>query len=128
MSAKTQRIERGDVSRAIEGKPTAERSALKADAFTRASLPSQFAYDGITIRVVEGPVREGAVLRVTLAATEGGKSLTLNNPYVFVNPPVLVRERDPETGEVVVREDLAAAWRAMLGDAVAGSLNRRRGR
>lgn len=128
MSIDQRRIERGDVSRAIEGKSASERALLRADAYATASLPASFEHDGLSITVVEGPVREGAVLRVTLAASQDGKELPLNNPFLFVNPPVMVRESDPETGETVLREDLAAAWRVMIGEAVAGSLNRRRGR
>ena len=128
MSGGIREIERGDVSRSLEGKPAGERAVLRADAYTKASLPTSFEHDGINISVVDGPVRDGAMLRVTLAATQDGKPVELNNPFLFVNPPILVRETDQETGEQVLREDLNKAWQAMLGNAVAGSLARSRGR
>jgi hypothetical protein len=128
MSTGIRDIERGDVSRSLEGKSVTERAVLRADAYTKASLPTTFEHDGLSISVVEGPVRDGTMLRVTLAATQDGKPIALNNPYLFVNPPVMVRESDPETGETVLREDLDAAWQAMIGQAVAGSVKRSRGR
>lgn len=129
MSGGIREIERGDVSRSLDGKTATERATLKVDAYAQAKLPTTFEHDGLTITVVEGPTRDGAALRVTLAASQGGKPVELNNPFLFVNPPVLVPDGTVDAhGQRNLKEDLAAAWRVMIGEAVAGSLNRSRGR
>jgi len=78
-----------------------------------------FEYAGLTIRVLSvglAPMANGhTALRVELEATRQGQPAHTDNPYLFVNPPILVPNPvDPE--EMI--EDLGEAFRQMVGEAV----------
>lgn len=96
----------------------AERAAYKADLLQRAVAALlkkgtyTFTSEGYTV-TVSNPVLVRNGLEITVAASYGGQELTLNNPFRFINPPVLLRD---ETGAYV--ENPATAAKAMLIDAI----------
>lgn len=68
--------------------------------------------DDLDIRILGEPqhvdIGESGALRVHVRATRNGVELDLDNPFYFVNPPVI---HDDE-------ENLPAAFRKMIEDAV----------
>ena len=75
-------------------------------------LARTFDTDGLTVTVESGPtLREmngKALLEVTVSATRDGKTIAIDNPLQFLNPPM-------QHGGV---EDVAGAYRRIIADAV----------
>lgn len=81
------------------------------------SLPANrtvaFSMDGVTIRA-HGFSLDGKSLACTIEAQRGGTSLPVDNPYTFVNPPLMVPDGEG------FRHDPLEAVKRMLYDAVVG--------
>lgn len=110
------------MGRALEalGGDRKARGNAKAILFPEAAKDiREFLYVGLTIRVLRvglEPMANGhTALRVEVEALRGGQTAYMDNPYLFVNPPILVANpADPD--EMV--EDLGEAFRQMVGEAV----------
>lgn len=104
-----------------------ERHALKAAA--HAALPQRvrmYRSGRDVLRVEEGPALEDGLLRVVLSLSRDGIIVSLDNPFYFQNPPVMVD--DPAGGVVVhtvhpvtkivterrLREDVEEAFRIIV--------------
>lgn len=102
----------------IIAQPKTQRAAYKADLLRRAVAALfkkgtyTFTSEGYTV-TVSNPLLITNGLEITVAASYGGSPLTLNNPFRFINPPLLLRD---EKGDYV--ENPAAAAKAMLIDAI----------
>jgi len=104
---------------------------IRAQAFVALNInfPLTFpAGGGLSITVVTAAFN-GADLVMTLEARQGGTDLTLDNPFIFVNPPThvpdptgdYVKESDSLHGppySAKYSEDLLKALRTMVTDAV----------
>lgn len=103
----------------------AKAMALAGDAGVQAI--KSFTYAGLDITVLSAgnePMANGhTALRVVVEASRGGQPVHVDNPYLFANPPILVpNPADP--GETV--ENIAEAFRQMVGEAVRGVAERQR--
>lgn len=113
------------------------RGRLKAQRLVEASpsLSRPFQYQGVQITILDGPKLAGDLVAVTVSARQGRTLLPVDNPYLFVNPPILVPDGtyrevvDPATEQVYQvpnhKENLTAALQAMIGDAVLATARRR---
>lgn len=116
------RVTLGPVGRALDalGGDRKARGNAKAMLFPEAAKDvREFIYAGLTIRMLSvgtEPMENGhTALRVEVEAERAGQRAYVDNPYLFVNPPILVPSKaDPE--EMV--EDLGEAFRQMVGEAV----------
>lgn len=124
--------EPGPLSRSLTKATREERAALKAGALAERA-PSAILRDGLEIVLLREPVvRPDGALEVWLEAKRDGKPIAVDNPYLFVNPPVMVpdgtyRLEDVEQfGKRVqvevenFHEDPDEALRIVLADAVRG--------
>lgn len=102
-----------------------DRAAAKAEwhravAFALSGAQRTFTRGIWTITIAD-PQRVGNGFQVTVAATRSGVPVPLNNPFVFINPPVCVCNAAGEPVEGVLaamKEMLAEAIRAAVGEAV----------
>lgn len=74
---------------------------------------STFIYKGIRLTVSKVEIVRGDVLSCRVAASDTRGTLPLDNPYEFVNPPVMVTK----SGRGLV-EDPKIAFQRALGDVV----------
>jgi len=120
----------GALEVALADRPRAERPRLKAEALAVANADVRaFTYEDIAIEVTGGPeVTPDGMLLVWVVASRKGIPVVVDNPYLFHNPPILAptgtwrREVDAEgseTDRANMAEDLAQAFREMVGLAVA---------
>lgn len=92
------------------------------------SLPLVFTAGQMSVTVSKAAIVNGNI-SLTLALTRNGVSIPLNNPFVFVNPPILVPDAagtisiggaalpdGTKTAVVMHREDPIAAMKAVLID------------
>ena len=77
------------IAESIKGKKAKERAVEKVKAYQSVNTPIEYQYDGLRI-VIERIGKEGDLLKVFASATKDSSAVTLNNPYLFKNPPVLV--------------------------------------
>lgn len=101
----------------LAGKTLQQRAAMKADwlqkAVAAAAGGKTYTWqDGELTITVSNPQLLTGGFAVDVSAARNGQALALNNPYRFWNPPVAVW-RDGQ-----VKEDLIAALKAMIADAV----------
>ncbi len=99
------------VGERINELPRELQGRAKSAALAAHEHPLMFAIDDVWVRLAERPdVDERGMLRVTVAeATVGGKAVTLDNPYLFHNPPLA-----DETGT----ENLPKAFQQIVADAM----------
>ena len=115
----------GPIELSLAGKTSAERASIKASALSTAKGTGYtFTLDGILVTLTAPPTitAGGKGVSFTLSASKAGVPLPLENPYVFVNPPVKVHN---DTWRVVdgndyknYAEDVVAALQRMILDAV----------
>ena len=104
---------------------------IRAEAIRDAvpTLPHTFTRGVYSITVEAGSYLAAQnAIQVTLSATKNGVPFSLNNPFIFVNPPIHiddpingdVQRIDPKTGHETgrFREDPLAALRQIIVDAV----------
>lgn len=117
-------MSKGPISQVIDAlSDAALRARAKAAALVTVTekLPAEartFTSDGLVILIEAGPIaREMAngnlAFEVVLSATRNGLPVALDNPYQFVNPPIMVQSANGDR-----TEDPFAAVRRMLTDAV----------
>jgi hypothetical protein len=133
-------IKRGPISAHLATLPASARARAKADAMSKLTLnlPHTFTAQIDTdarrnqpLRItVTRLARTGDVLELELAAETnaggGFQAVKLDNPYLFVNPPIFVPDGTTST-EIIrgrevqvpnLREDLAEALRTIVVDAI----------
>lgn len=103
-----------------------ERSRAKAVALMQAGQVGSFIVRGIGYTIHDLAV-EGEALKVVVSAVRGGKSLKVDNPIYFINPPVKVpngttTETELPDGRLIQvpnhSEDAAAALREIIAQVV----------
>lgn len=99
-----------------------ERARLRALALAKVA-PAFVLRDGLQITLLRPPlVLPNGALQVWVSAMRDGVAVPVDNPYLFVNPPVLVPDGSwrVEAGREVenFREDAGEAFRVMLAEAV----------
>lgn len=116
----------GPVERALGAAAPNRRAHLKAMALVVAAekLPRTFAYGDLEITIVEGPTMAAeGLLRVSVSATRAGVPVHVDNPYLFLNPPVTVPDgtwrSEGDQDFTNFREDATEALKAIIGQAVA---------
>lgn len=118
----------------IQGKKSKEKNEIKAQEFSKLKKPKKFKKikggKDVDIDILSMEA-EGDRLILTLAIEVDKKPFPANNPYVFVNPPILVPDgttspvldEDPLTGGEIkqkanFKEDLNEALEQMVYETV----------
>jgi hypothetical protein len=115
----------GPIETSLAGKTSTQRATMKATAI-RSAKGAGYSYtlDGITITLTGAPVlvANGTGVSLTLSATSPTGPLPLDNPYIFINPPVKVPNGTWRVVNGVDREnykeDIVEALQRMVLDAV----------
>ncbi len=104
------------------------RAVHKALAMSSLSVPRVFTYLTLKITVQSAQTLKNGTLEVRLTATRAGQPLDLTeaNPFIFVNPPIMVPDGTMREVEIRgkrgkvhnFREDVEAAFQEMVGHAV----------
>lgn len=77
-----------NLSEQLFNKTQIEKNIAKCDILNR-SAEMQFAMDGYNVTVLEKAI-EGDMLKVVVEATFKGKTVNVDNPLYYKNPPILV--------------------------------------
>lgn len=86
------RYELKTVGNFIQDKSVEEKQQIKARELAKVNLPKDFTYKGISIHVIYGPVESQGKLYIAVEASSEGKKLFIDNPLIYLNPPIMVHD------------------------------------
>lgn len=95
--------ELGALSQQVMGK--ADEPLLKAQAMASLPVPITFTLNNLLVTITDLSVDRGA-LRVDLQATRNGRSVSINLPYLYQNPPINVHDGTYHKGKSLEGEDI----------------------
>lgn len=103
----SRKITKGPIAAKIQNaNSNAQRALVKAQELSKASV-TNFVQDGYNVTITQGPEEVEGVLKVAVDVMRGNKTVEIDNPLLFVNPPTMVIDgqseetiQDPEFGEI----------------------------
>lgn len=116
----------GPIEQSLTGKAYSERAVIKTSAIRNVIKVAGYSFllDGIAVTVLEVPTIASGGLGISFvfSATKDGQPLPMDNPYLFINPPIKTFDgtwRIEDAKEVRnYSEDVLASAKRIVVDAI----------
>lgn len=122
------RFELKEVGLKLLNKTFEEICIIKAQEYSKITLPSNFSLRGYDIEIIKQPTHRHKVVSVSIEASRDGEKFFVDNPLEFGNPLTMVfdgtfhKTIDPHSGKEVDQpnlvEDLVEAMKEMIVEVV----------
>lgn len=81
---------KGKLEKEVEKLSGRDKERKKAELLRDHKPEDSFNYKGVDITITSPPVVVGDRLEVSVSATRNGKVIPIDNPLIFINPPIKV--------------------------------------
>lgn len=125
---------KGQLEKELENLNDSEKAIFRAQKLTEVNLPGNFEVRGLNIKITGFPTLVNGLLRVWVAASRNGVGISINNPLLFKNPPLCVRDgtfrvvKGIEGGDMEIanfREDPLEALKEIIAQAIEFNENKK---